>query len=85
MKFSDVVFKSENAAEKLLQWFKDNRMKANCDKHHFPINNEKESFQIKISNETVTSSKYEKLLGRISMNISHSLLCKKASQKLNAT
>ena len=31
----------------------------------------KKSFQIKISNETVTSSKYEKLLGQISINMSH--------------
>ena len=46
-------------------------MKANCDKHHFPINNFSKSLQIKISNETVTSSKYEKLLGQISIIMSH--------------
>ena len=63
LKVSDVLMKLENAAETLLQWFKDNRMKANPDKYHLLINNTKESFQIKIGNETVSNSKYEKLLG----------------------
>ena len=58
-----ILIKFENAAETLLQWFKDNRMKANPDKCHLLINNTKESFQIKIGNETVSNSKYEKLLG----------------------
>ena len=38
-------------------------MKANPDKYQLLINNTKESFQIKIDNETVGNSKYEKLLG----------------------
>ena len=63
LKFLDVLIKLKNAAETLLQWFKDNRMKANPDKDHLLINNTKESFQIKIGNETVGNSKYEKLLG----------------------
>ena len=50
-------------AETLSQWFKDNRMKANPDKYHLLINSTKKSFQIKIDNETVSNSKYEKLLG----------------------
>ena len=89
LKFSDVVIKLENAVAKLLQWFKDNRMKVNRDKHHFLINKNKESFQIKIDNETVTKSKYEKLLGfkidhELNFNEHVSLLCRTASQKLNA-
>ena len=83
----DVVIKLENATEKLLQWFKDNRMKANPDKYHLLINNTNESLQIKIGNKTVSNSKYEKLLG---VQVNHeknfnehvSSLCKKASQKL---
>ena len=63
LKISDVLIKLENTAETLLQWFKVNRMKANPDKYHLLINNTKESFQIKIGNETVSNSKYEKLLG----------------------
>ena len=62
LKISDVLIKLENAAETLLQWFKDNRMKVNPDKYHLLINNTKEIFQIKVVNETVSNSKYEKLL-----------------------
>ena len=85
----DVLIKLENVAEILLQWFKDNRMKANPDKYHLLINNTKESFQIKIGNETVSNSKYEKLLRvkvdhELSFNELVSTLWKKASQNLNA-
>ena len=64
-------------------------MKANPDKYHLLINNTKESFQIKIGNETVSNSKYEKLLGvkidhELNFNEHVSSLSKKASQKLNA-
>ena len=41
LKISDVLIKLENVAETLLQWFKDNRMKANPDKYHLFINNTK--------------------------------------------
>ena len=89
LKISDVLIKLENAAETLLQWFKDNRMKANPGKYHLLINNTKESFQIRIGNETVSNSKYEKFLEvkvdhELSFNEHVSTLCKKASQKLNA-
>ena len=89
LKIPDVSIKLENAAETLLQRFKDNRMKTNSDKYHLLINNTKESFQIKIGNETVGNSKYEKLLGvkvdhELSFNEHVSSLCKKTSQKLNA-
>ena len=63
LKISDVLIKLENAAETLLQWIKDNRMKAKPDNYHLLINNTKESFQIKIGNETVNNNKYEKLSG----------------------
>ena len=88
LKISDLLIKLENAAETLLQWFKDNGMKANPDKYHLLINNTKESFQIKIGNKTVSNSKYEKLLG---VKVDHELifnehvsLCKEAIQKLHA-
>ena len=85
----DVLIKLENAAETLLQWFKDNRMKANPDKYHLLKNNTKECFQIMIGNETVSNSKYEKLLEvkvdrELNFNEHVSSVCKKASQKLNA-
>ena len=89
LKVSDVLIKLENVGETRLQWFKDNRMKANPDKYQLIINNTKESFQIKIGNETVSNSKYEKLLGvqvdhELNFNEHVSSLWKKASQKLNA-
>ena len=64
-------------------------MKVNPDKYHLLLNNIKESFQIKIGNETVSDSKYGKLLGvkvddELNFNKRVSLLCKKAGQKLNA-
>ena len=89
LKVLDVLIKLENVAETLLQWFKDNRMKAYPDKYHLLIKNTKESFQINIGNETVSNSQYEKLLGikvdhELNFNEHVSSLCKKVSQKLNA-
>ena len=88
-KISDVLIKLENVTETRLQWFKDNRMRANLDKYHLLINNTKESFQTKIANETVSNSKYEKLLRvkadhELNFNEHVSSLCKKASHELNA-
>ena len=87
LKIADVLIKLENAAETLLQWFKDNRMNTNPDQYHLLINNTTESFQIKIGNKTFSNSKYEKLLGvklGHELNLNVSSLCKRASQKLNA-
>ena len=63
LKISDVLIKLENSPKTLLQWFENDGMKGNPDKYHLVINNTKENFQIKIGNETVSNSKYEKLLG----------------------
>ena len=76
-------------AETLVKWFKDNKMKANPGKYHLLVNNTTESHQIKIGDETITRSKCEKLLGvkidqELNFNEHMTLLCKKASQKLNA-
>ena len=88
LKISNVLIKLENASETLLHWFKDNRIKVNSDKYHLLISNAKESFHIKIGNETGSNSKCEKLLG---VKVDHELnfnehvpsLCKKVGQKLN--
>ena len=56
LKISNVLIKLENASQTQLQWFRDNRMKANPDKYNLLVNNTKESFQIKIGNETVTAN-----------------------------
>ena len=83
------LFVPPTATKNLLQWFKDNVMKANPDKYHLLISNLKESFPTNIGNETISNNNYEKLLG---VKVDHELninehvlsLCKKASQKLNA-
>ena len=59
------------------------------DRFHLIINNTKESFQIKIGNETLSNNKYEKLLAvkvdhELTFSKNVSSLCNKASQKLNA-
>ena len=58
LKILDVLIKLENAAETLLKWLKDNRVKVNPDKYYLLINNTKESFLIKIGSETVSNSRY---------------------------
>ena len=63
-------------------------MKANPDKYYLLMNNTEERFQIKFRNETVSNSKYGKLLGikvdhELNFNQHVSSLCKKANQKLN--
>ena len=61
----NILIKLENAAKTLRQWFKDNnRMKANSDKYHLLINNNKESFQITIGNKIASNSKCGKLQGK---------------------
>ena len=52
LEISNVLIKLENAVEKLLKWFRDNRINVNPDKYHLVIKNTKESFQIKIGNKT---------------------------------
>ena len=66
---------------KIIEW--------NPHKYHLLINNTKESFQIKIGNETVSNSKYKKFPEvkvdhELNFNEHVSSLCKKASQKINA-
>ena len=87
-KVSDILTKLEKAAETLLQWLKDNRMKADHDKYYLLINNTKESFLIEIGNETVIAN-IKSLLGvkldhELNFNEHVSSLFKKASQKINA-
>ena len=89
LKISNVLIKLETATKNLLQWFKDNIMKANPDKYHLLISNLKESFLTNIGNETISNNNYEKLLGvkvdhELNINEHFLSLCEKASQKLNA-
>ena len=62
-------------------------MKTNPERYDLLINNTKESFQIMICSEAISSSKYEKLLWvkvdyELNFNEHVSALCKKANQNL---
>ena len=75
-------------SELLLEWFKNNGMKANIDKYHLLIS-DKEQTQINLNGLSIKSSNCEKLLGikidnRLTFNEHVKTLCKKTSQKLNA-
>ena len=74
--------------DKLFHWFSDNYLKANPDKCHQLINTD-ENVVLKIKNETITDSSNKKLLGilfnkKFDFDEHVTLLCRKASQKLNA-
>ena len=74
--------------DKLFDWFSDNFLKANPGKCHLLINTD-ENVTLKITNETITNSSNQKLLGKLFNNKfdldEHvTSLYRKASQKLNA-
>ena len=70
LKISNILIISENPAETLLQWLKGHRVNGNPNKYNLPLNDNKESFQIKIGTEIVTNSECEKLPG---VKIDHEL------------
>ena len=57
-----VIHNLEVLGNTLLNWFNDNRIRANPGKYHFFISGN-ESSKITIGNEIISSSKCEKLLG----------------------
>ena len=73
LNISNVLIKLENAAGTYLQWFKENTMKANPDKYYLYVNTNKDSFQIKIGNETIPKANvnYLGLIGHESKLIEH--------------
>ena len=84
----NVTSNLENFTNSLLNWFRENHMKANADKCHLLVNFE-ESCTAKIEDFSIKNSTEEKLLGvKFDSNLSFeghvTSLCKKASQKLHA-
>ena len=70
----------------MFNWFAENEMKASADRCHLILNCSDRK-QIKINNETIKSSNYEKLLGiqidkKLTFNEHVVGLCQKASQKI---
>ena len=86
---NSVIEKVEHNTKALLEWFKNNGLKANPDKFHLILSDSDNKHSIEIDDVTIFNSNNEKLLG---INIDNKLsfdhhvaeLCRKASQKLHA-
>ena len=84
----DVIFKLQNSAKILFQWFMDNRTKSNPDKCHF-ICSTNDTVNLIIDNQIIDNSICEKLLGvksdyELRFNAQIDDICKKTGFKLNA-
>ena len=84
----NVISNLEKSANSLLNWFRENHMKANADKCHFLVSSDKVC-TAKIEDFSIKNSTEEKLLwAKFDSNLSFeghiTSLCKKASQKLHA-
>ena len=84
----NVISNLEKSTNSLLNWFRENHMKANADKCHLLVSSD-ESCTAKIEDFSIKNSTEEKLLGvKFDSNLSFeghvTSLCKKASQKLHA-
>ena len=84
----NVISNLEKSTNSLLNWFRENHMKANADKCHLLVSSD-ESCTAKIEDFSIKNSTKEKLLGvKFDSNLSFeshiTSLCKKASQKLHA-
>ena len=82
-----IIESLDKNAEKLFQWFQNNFLKANFEKYHFLTNNS-EKTAISIRSEKIWRSSSQKLLEYLlllsSFDELYKILCRKASQKLNA-
>ena len=86
---NSVISKLENDSKILLNWVKNNGLKANPDKFHLLTSATENSQSIRVENYDISNSKSEKLLGVIIDNkldfTEHvSKICKTASKKLHA-
>ena len=84
----NVISNLEKSTNSLLNWFRENHMKANADKCHLLVSSN-ESCTAKIKDFSIKNSTVEKLLGvKFDSNLSFenhvTSLCKKASQKSHA-
>ena len=86
---ASVISQLDNDSRTLLEWFKNNGLKANPDKFHLILNDSDDKQCIEIGNIKVYNSCCEKLLGikiddKLSFDEHVNGLCRKASQKLHA-
>ena len=86
---SNVILQLEGDSNTLLEWVKNNGLKANPDKFHIILNGSHEDEFIIVDEYVIQNSKCEKLLGikidyELSFDDHVTDLCKKASRKLHA-
>ena len=84
----DVIFKLQNSAKILFQWFMDKQTKSNPDKCHF-VCSTNDTVNLIIDNQIIDNSICEKLLGlksdyELRFNAQIDDICKKTGFKLNA-
>ena len=84
-----VISQLEQESITLLNWIKNNGLKANPDKFHLLLSDPSEELTIKIDNVEHKNSKSQKLLGiridnKLTFNDHVTEICTKASQKLHA-
>ena len=84
-----VLSNLENESITLLNWIRNNGLKANPDKFHLLLSDPNEQFSIKVDNYNLKNSKAQKLLGvtidnKLTFSDHVKNLCTKASQKLHA-
>ena len=84
-----VISQLEKESVTLLNWIKNNGLKANPDKFHLLLSDPSEELTIKIDNVEHKNSKSQKLLGitidnKLTFNDHVTEICTKASQKLHA-
>ena len=86
---NDVIRKLEKDSQILIQWYRSNYLQPNPDKWHLLLSDVNNNLNIKISNECISNSSYEKILGvhfdnKLNFRTHITKLCKKAGQKLHA-
>ena len=79
----NVISNLEKFTNSLLNWFRENHMKANADKCHLLVSSN-ESCTAKIEDFSINNSTEEKFDSNLSFENHVTSLCKKASQKLHA-
>ena len=85
----NVISQLENESTILLNWIKNNGLKANPDKFHLLLSDVNQEYSIKVDNQVIQNSRCEKLLGikidnKLTFGEHVSSICTKASQKLHA-
>ena len=84
-----VISQLEQESRTLLNWIRNNGLKANPDKFHLLLSDPSEELSTKVDNLDIKNSKTQKLLGieidnKLTFTDHVTSICKKASQKLHA-